>query len=118
MPAGGFSVSAPSGAEFEAKITPIVIISCIMAATGGLMFGYDVGISGTIRRRRASHFIHLLSFPFHACFCSLYLSNLVCWLHRIMRNSSSMERERRSMDRVLHAWIICFASLACLSSSF
>ena len=46
MPAGGFSVSAPSGVEFEAKITPIVIISCIMAATGGLMFGYDVGISG------------------------------------------------------------------------
>jgi len=47
MPAGGFSVSAPPGVEFEAKITPIVIISCIMAATGGLMFGYDVGISGT-----------------------------------------------------------------------
>lgn len=47
MPAGGFSVSAPSGVEFEAKITPIVVISCIMAATGGLMFGYDVGISGT-----------------------------------------------------------------------
>ncbi|KAK3147971.1 hypothetical protein QOZ80_3BG0289020 [Eleusine coracana subsp. coracana] len=48
MPAGGFSVSAPSGTEFEAKITPIVIISCIMAATGGLMFGYDVGISGGV----------------------------------------------------------------------
>ncbi|CAN6313579.1 unnamed protein product [Urochloa humidicola] len=48
MPAGGFSVSAPSGVEFEAKITPIVIISCIMAATGGLMFGYDVGISGGV----------------------------------------------------------------------
>ncbi|OAY80633.1 Sugar transport protein 13 [Ananas comosus] len=41
MPAGGFSVAAPAGTEFEAKITPIVIISCIMAATGGLMFGYD-----------------------------------------------------------------------------
>jgi MFS transporter, SP family, sugar:H+ symporter len=46
MPAGGFSVAAPAGVQFEAKITPIVIISCIMAATGGLMFGYDVGISG------------------------------------------------------------------------
>lgn len=32
--------------DFEAKITPIVILSCIMAATGGLMFGYDVGVSG------------------------------------------------------------------------
>ncbi|KAL5541602.1 hypothetical protein UlMin_009312 [Ulmus minor] len=47
MPAGGFAV-APAGVEFEAKITPIVIISCIMAATGGLMFGYDVGISGGV----------------------------------------------------------------------
>jgi hypothetical protein len=33
--------------EFEAKITPIVVTSCVMAATGGLMFGYDIGISGT-----------------------------------------------------------------------
>ena len=48
MTGGGFSVSAPPGVEFEAKITPIVIISCIMAATGGLMFGYDVGISGNL----------------------------------------------------------------------
>lgn len=47
MPAGGFSV-ASAGTEFEAKITPIVIISCIMAATGGLMFGYDVGVSGGV----------------------------------------------------------------------
>lgn len=34
--------------EFEAKITPVVIVSCIMAASGGLMFGYDVGISGEL----------------------------------------------------------------------
>lgn len=46
MAGGGFSVAAPAGVQFEAKITPLVIISCIMAATGGLMFGYDVGISG------------------------------------------------------------------------
>jgi hypothetical protein len=45
MAGGGFA--GPSGgSDFEAKITPLVIISCIMAATGGLMFGYDVGISG------------------------------------------------------------------------
>jgi hypothetical protein len=47
MPAGGFAgPTGNGGTEFEAKITPIVIISCIMAATGGLMFGYDVGVSG------------------------------------------------------------------------
>jgi len=43
MTGGGFTAS---GNDFEAKITPIVILSCIMAATGGLMFGYDVGVSG------------------------------------------------------------------------
>ncbi|KAE8663464.1 Sugar transport protein 13 [Hibiscus syriacus] len=48
MPAGGFSSVPPAGVEFEAKITPIVIISCIMAATGGLMFGYDIGVSGGV----------------------------------------------------------------------
>ncbi|KAL5701862.1 Sugar transport protein 13 [Ranunculus cassubicifolius] len=47
MAGGGFGAPA-SGVEFEAKITPIVIISCIMAATGGLMFGYDVGVSGGV----------------------------------------------------------------------
>uniref|UniRef100_A0A7N0TX99 Major facilitator superfamily (MFS) profile domain-containing protein n=1 Tax=Kalanchoe fedtschenkoi TaxID=63787 RepID=A0A7N0TX99_KALFE len=47
MAGGGFATSA-GGTEFEAKITPIVIISCIMAATGGLMFGYDVGVSGGV----------------------------------------------------------------------
>ncbi|CAI0391543.1 unnamed protein product, partial [Linum tenue] len=46
--AGGGFVSSAGGTEFEAKITPIVIMSCIMAATGGLMFGYDVGVSGGV----------------------------------------------------------------------
>ncbi|XP_050219263.1 sugar transport protein 13 [Mercurialis annua] len=48
MAGGGFSAASSGGKEFEAKITPIVIISCIMAATGGLMFGYDVGVSGGV----------------------------------------------------------------------
>lgn len=46
MAGGGLAAPAAGGSEFEAKITPIVIISCIMAATGGLMFGYDIGVSG------------------------------------------------------------------------
>ncbi|XP_061376533.1 sugar transport protein 13-like [Gastrolobium bilobum] len=47
MAGGGFA-SAGGNTEFEAKITFTVIISCIMAATGGLMFGYDIGISGGV----------------------------------------------------------------------
>ncbi|KAJ6809420.1 putative sugar transport protein 13 [Iris pallida] len=45
---GGLAVSGSGATHFEAKITPLVIISCIMAATGGLMFGYDVGVSGGV----------------------------------------------------------------------
>ncbi|KAL3507911.1 hypothetical protein ACH5RR_033293 [Cinchona calisaya] len=48
MVAGGVSAPGGGGTEFEAKITPIVVVSCIMAATGGLMFGYDVGVSGGV----------------------------------------------------------------------
>ncbi|XP_068651828.1 sugar transport protein MST4 isoform X1 [Aristolochia californica] len=48
MPAGGISAPSTSGVEFEARITPVVVVSCIMAATGGLMFGYDVGVSGGV----------------------------------------------------------------------
>jgi len=49
MAVGGFSAAGTSGGrDYEAKITPVVIISCLMAATGGLMFGYDIGISGGV----------------------------------------------------------------------
>lgn len=47
MAGGGFTTSSDD-TVFEARITGAVIISCIMAATGGLMFGYDIGISGTL----------------------------------------------------------------------
>ncbi|XP_061992682.1 sugar transport protein MST4-like [Rosa rugosa] len=46
--AGGFGVTTSGGEDFEARITPIVIISCILASSGGLMFGYDIGISGGV----------------------------------------------------------------------
>ncbi|KAK1396458.1 Sugar transport protein 13 [Heracleum sosnowskyi] len=45
--AKGF-LPSPRGTNFEAKTTPVVVWSCIMASTGGLMFGYDVGISGGV----------------------------------------------------------------------
>ena len=47
--ATGGSSSSTTGHDSEAtikKITPIVVVSCIMAATGGLMFGYDIGATG------------------------------------------------------------------------
>ncbi|XP_021823176.1 sugar transport protein 13-like [Prunus avium] len=44
------SLASASTAEdrVEAKITPIVIFSCVLASTGGLMFGYEIAISGGV----------------------------------------------------------------------
>lgn len=33
--------------QYKGRITLHVIIACIVAATGGSLFGYDVGISGS-----------------------------------------------------------------------
>ncbi|XP_039146590.1 sugar transport protein MST1 [Dioscorea cayenensis subsp. rotundata] len=34
--------------NYDGKITGSVILTCIMAASGGLIFGYDIGISGGV----------------------------------------------------------------------
>ncbi|KAK8552207.1 hypothetical protein V6N12_040817 [Hibiscus sabdariffa] len=46
MAIGGFSgVDAPVG-SFSGKITLSAVITCIVAASGSLIFGYGIGISG------------------------------------------------------------------------
>ncbi|KAL4308073.1 hypothetical protein GQ457_01G035160 [Hibiscus cannabinus] len=37
-----------SGKHYAANFTSKVVLACIVAASGGLIFGYDLGISGTI----------------------------------------------------------------------
>jgi MFS transporter, SP family, sugar:H+ symporter len=48
--AGGFAMSKPAGdghrPQIKGKITWYVWICGIIAATSGLMFGYDIGVSG------------------------------------------------------------------------
>ncbi|KAL0400966.1 UNVERIFIED_CONTAM: Hexose carrier protein HEX6 [Sesamum latifolium] len=36
------------GKQYNGKITKFVLLSCMMAASGGLIFGYDVGVSGGV----------------------------------------------------------------------
>lgn len=45
MPAGGFVVGDGQKA-YPGKLTPFVLFTCVVAAMGGLIFGYDIGISG------------------------------------------------------------------------
>lgn len=43
----GLAISKTEGTvEYNGKITWFVLLSSIVAATGGLIFGYDTGVTG------------------------------------------------------------------------
>ena len=48
--AGGSSaptgVSKERAEQYQGRVTAYVIVACIVAAVGGSLFGYDIGISG------------------------------------------------------------------------
>uniref|UniRef100_A0A1D1XH94 Sugar transport protein 5 n=1 Tax=Anthurium amnicola TaxID=1678845 RepID=A0A1D1XH94_9ARAE len=48
MAGGGFADAGPAVDYGGAAVTASVIITCVMAASGGLIFGYDIGISGGV----------------------------------------------------------------------
>jgi hypothetical protein len=46
MPAVGGIPAGVLEREYPGNLTPYVLVTCIVAAMGGLIFGYDLGISG------------------------------------------------------------------------
>ncbi|KAF4362693.1 hypothetical protein F8388_000287 [Cannabis sativa] len=44
----GLMVESQGDGKYSGKMTPFVIFSCMMAAMGGVIFGYDIGISGGV----------------------------------------------------------------------
>ncbi|CAK7357254.1 unnamed protein product [Dovyalis caffra] len=44
----GLSIKSDQGGQYNGKITWFVLLSCMMAAMGGVIFGYDIGISGGV----------------------------------------------------------------------
>ncbi|KAF8411238.1 hypothetical protein HHK36_003785 [Tetracentron sinense] len=50
MAAGGGFISSAGNPmkEYPGRLTPFVLMACIIAAMGGLIFGYDIGISGGV----------------------------------------------------------------------
>ncbi|KAG8365460.1 hypothetical protein BUALT_Bualt18G0107100 [Buddleja alternifolia] len=48
MAGGGFGPGPGAGKEYPGNLTPYVVVTCIIAAMGGLIFGYDIGISGGV----------------------------------------------------------------------
>jgi len=49
MAGGGFSMNTQvTATNVGGKLTLSIIITCIVAASSGLLFGYDIGISGSL----------------------------------------------------------------------
>ncbi|KAG5622702.1 hypothetical protein H5410_007920 [Solanum commersonii] len=46
--AGGGGIGPGNGKEYPGELTLYVTVTCIVAAMGGLIFGYDIGISGGV----------------------------------------------------------------------
>lgn len=44
--AGGGVVVQGGIKNYEGGVTSFVLVTCLVAAMGGLLFGYDLGISG------------------------------------------------------------------------
>jgi len=47
MAIGDAAAPAAGGVEYGGRITPFLLLSCIVACCGGFLFGYDLGISGS-----------------------------------------------------------------------
>lgn len=68
--------------QYKGRVTVHVIIACIVAATGGSLFGYDVGISGSLSKLHSKFsfdFIFWNRFSF-SCYYVRKLPLLVCFL--------------------------------------
>lgn len=44
---GALGVKKERAAEYKGRMTWAVAMACLVAAVGGAIFGYDIGISGT-----------------------------------------------------------------------
>lgn len=44
--AGGHVVAAGETKNYPGRLTTYALFACIVASLGGLIFGYDIGISG------------------------------------------------------------------------
>ncbi|PUZ40105.1 hypothetical protein GQ55_9G398800 [Panicum hallii var. hallii] len=50
MAIGAFAEGAlaDGGEGYSGRVTPFVVLSCVVASSGGILFGYDLGISGGV----------------------------------------------------------------------
>jgi hypothetical protein len=66
--AAGLAI-AGEGGQYNGKMTWFVALSCMMASMGGVIFGYDIGISG-LSRSPIKSFEMISSLPIACIFSS------------------------------------------------
>lgn len=47
--AAALGITTGEGGQYNGRITLLVVLSCVVAASAGLIFGYDLGVSGQSR---------------------------------------------------------------------
>ena len=57
-------VSKQRADQYKGRLTTYVVVACLVAAVGGAIFGYDIGVSGT------SLFLHQSCKIFQFAFCN------------------------------------------------
>lgn len=68
--AGGFIATGSPGKNYPGKLTGRVFWTCFVAAFGGLIFGYDLGISGTFNLYQSNYpLILIVLFITHIKIC-------------------------------------------------
>lgn len=59
MAIGGSALDVAGGScNIDAKITATVVMTCVVVASSGLIFGYDIGISGYNLKKEKVSFEH------------------------------------------------------------
>lgn len=53
--------------QYGGKMTAFVVVSCIMAAMGGVIFGYDIGISGLYVYNIFIRFVYYMILTLYNC---------------------------------------------------
>lgn len=83
MPAVG-GIAPASGRKYPGKLTLFVLVTCIVAAMGGLIFGYDIGISGTLSTLNKTRytFIVLYCISVNIISCSGGVTSMAPFLER------------------------------------
>jgi MFS family permease len=89
MPAVGGIPAGVHGREYPGNLTPYVLVTCTVAAMGGLIFGYDIGISG--KEHPLSPNLDQLFDFFYYYFFECWWRFLMCYFWFLIGGVTSMD---------------------------